>query len=180
VATIPIALRAIDHLQPGGRAGALIAHQTEGLSDPLNPESSTLLVHLTLVRDGLLHALREPAGVGLAQVTNAGSRLGEADALGRDTEADISNAAVAMGIPGLIVYLVVFVAGMRRAYEAARMRNVLAIAALGILTATMLQWLNGGLYAVAVLPWLVLGWLDRPSRERREDRPTDRPLEVVT
>jgi hypothetical protein len=28
---------------------------------------------------------------------------------------------------------------------------------------TLLQWLNGGHYGVAFLPWLVLGWVERSS-----------------
>jgi hypothetical protein len=30
-----------------------------------------------------------------------------------------------------------------------------------VLVITLLQWLNGGQYAVAFLVWLVLGWVDR-------------------
>jgi hypothetical protein len=35
--------------------------------------------------------------------------------------------------------------------------------ALGLLVVMVLQWLNGGQYAVALLVWLTLGWLDRTT-----------------
>jgi hypothetical protein len=74
-----------------------------------------------------------------------------------------------MGLPGLIAYLVVLFAGMFRVYGIARLRrDDLALAALGVVTVTALQWLNGGQYAVAVLPWLVLGWADRPGAQTKE------------
>ncbi len=71
--------------------------------------------------------------------------------------------AVALGLPGLLAYGVILVSGLRLALSTAqRRRDVLSLAALGIVAVTVLQWLNGGLYSVAFLPWLVLGWMDRP------------------
>ena len=40
------------------------------------------------------------------------------------------------------------------------MRNTVALAVLGILTASCLQWLNGDLYSVSWLVFLLLGWVD--------------------
>jgi hypothetical protein len=137
----------------------LAAHQVRGLADPLNPESSTLLIHLTQMRDGLEAVASEPLGIGLGPVTIAGQKFG---GLARGTEADPSNAAVALGVPGLLAYMFVLVAAFQRAYGLARVRpDALSLAALGILGITLFQWLNGGQYAVAFLPWLVLGWADR-------------------
>jgi hypothetical protein len=42
--------------------------------------------------------------------------------------------------------------------------------ALGALIAVLLEWFNGGNYAVAFIPWLMLGWLDQP--EPRPEKPT--------
>ena len=99
-------------------------------------------------------------------MTIAGSKFG---GLAKGTEIDPSNVAVALGLPGLVAYLVVLVAGMLRVYGiAARRRDGVAFAALGVLAVTAGQWLNGGQYAVAVLPWLILGWADRPTTRPEE------------
>lgn len=149
-----------------GTGSALVSHQVEGLSDPLNSETSTAGAHYGLIRNGLLQAFTHPAGQGLGAVTIAGSKFG---GLSKGTEADPSNVAVALGLPGLVAYLVVFGTGMLRVYGIAKQRrDGLALAALGVVTVTSLEWLNGGQYAVAVLPWLVLGWADRPRRHEAE------------
>jgi hypothetical protein len=144
----------------GGRA-LLVSHQVEGLANPV--EESTLFVHLTLIKDGLLSALSNPLGRGTGTVTIASEKFG---GVTYGTEADLSNVAVALGILGVLVYLVIFVAGFLRTYQlATSRRDALSLLALGVLAVTVLQWLNGGNYAVAFLPWLVLGWVDRSSRD---------------
>jgi hypothetical protein len=144
-------------------AQALLAHQVSGLSDPLGSDASTLTLHLELARDGLATALREPLGLGAGPITNAPGWLG---GIGRQTELDPSNVAVAVGVPGLATYLAVLALGLSRAYSLARARrDGVSLAALGIVVATLFQWLNGGFYLVALLPWLALGWVDRHSSQ---------------
>jgi hypothetical protein len=136
----------------------LVAHQVKGLTNPFDPEHSTLIVHLDLVEQGLSSALHEPLGLGVGAVNLAGARFGKTT---QNTEADPSNAAVALGLPGLVTYLFVFAVGLSRAFATARRRaDTLGFAALGILGVTLFQWLSGGHYALAFLPWLVLGWVD--------------------
>jgi hypothetical protein len=143
------------------RTGTLVAHDVSGLSDPLNPDNSTVNAHLSLVFNGLGSVLSNPVGYGISRVSIAGSKFG---GLSQGTEADPSNVSVALGLPGLVAYLAVVVLGMRTVYRVARRRSdALSLAALGIVVATMLQWLNGGNYAVALLPWLALGWADRKA-----------------
>jgi len=145
----------------GNRTSALLSRQLTGLSDPFNsdPGVSTLPAHLGLLGDGLKEAVRNPVGRGLGVVTLAGSKFGSGTT---STEVDPSNVAVGLGIPGLIAYVAVVVLSFRLAMHQARdRRDLLSLAALGILLVTALQWLNGGAYAVAPLPWLVIGWLDR-------------------
>ena len=147
----------------GTTSGALLSHQVSGLSDPLNPQTSTADIHLAMIENGVKDAFSQPAGQGLGTVTIAGAKFG---GLAKGTEADPSNVGVALGLPGLIAYLLVFITGILRVYGIARRRrDGLALAALGVVALTALQWLNGGQYAVAVLPWLVLGWADRPRME---------------
>ncbi|MGI9119197.1 MAG: hypothetical protein ACR2G7_03570 [Acidimicrobiales bacterium] len=148
----------------GDRTEALLNRQVTGISDPFNPKVSTLPVHIDLVIGGFEQALRNPVGRGLGTVTVAGARYGTETAI---TETDPSNMAVALGLPGFLAYGAVVVLGMTLALRRARAsRDFLSLAALGILLVTSFQWLNGGAYAVAPLPWLVLGWLDRPDGDR--------------
>jgi hypothetical protein len=140
----------------------LLAHQLDGLADPLDPDSSTLGLHIELFKQGLRTSLAEPFGLGLGTVSLAGEKFG-GESLG--TETDPSNVAVALGLPGLALYLVLLVVGMRQAYRlAVRRQDRLGLLALGVITVPLFQWLNGALYAVSVLIWLTLGWVDRVSR----------------
>lgn len=146
----------------GTRTASLLNRQVTGLSDPFNSDErvSTLPLHLRLIGDGLLSAFRNPVGRGFGSVTIAGNRLG-GETL--STEADPSNVAVALGLPGVLAYTFVVFVGLRLAFRRARQeKSFLALAALGVLLVTSLQWLTGGNYATALFPWLILGWLDRP------------------
>jgi hypothetical protein len=143
---------------PVGTGATLTAHQVQGLSSPFNSQDSTLGAHLSLLGNGFRTALHNPVGLGIGSVTIAGAKYGGQSSA---TEVDPGNAATALGFPGLIAYLVVAAAAFFKAYSlAVRRRDALSLAALGILTVTSLQWLNGGQYAVAFLVWFVLGWID--------------------
>ena len=145
----------------GARTSALVSRSVSGLSDPFNPEVSTLPVHIEALVSGLRQAFQNPLGRGVGVVTIAADKFGADNA---STDVDPSNVAVAMGIPGLLVYGAVIYFALRLAFgQARRERRFLTLAALGIALVTLLQWLNGGSYAVAPLPWLVLGWLDARS-----------------
>jgi hypothetical protein len=145
------------------RASTLAEHQISGISDPLNPDGSTLIIHAELVRDGVVSAFTTPFGHGSSSVTIAADRFGGSTF---NTEGDPSNAGFAFGLPGLLAFVVIFVLGFRTVYRLASVRrDAIALAGLGIITVTALQWLNGGQYAVALLPWLMMGWADRALSE---------------
>jgi hypothetical protein len=143
----------------GDDAGSrLLAHQVGGLADPFG-QASTLPGHLQLLLKGLRSGLSDPIGRGIGSVTIAAERFGGSSA---GTEADPSNLAVAAGLPGLGAYLVVVACGFGRAYRlAVQRRDAVSLAAMGLLGVTFLHWTNGGQYAVVLLPWLVLGWVER-------------------
>ena len=160
---------AVSRLMPAGgnsSASPFASRQAAGLSNPTNSKVSTLNTHLGLLRSGLTAAVHNPLGRGTGVITIAGSKFGGQTA---GAESDPSNAALAFGLPGLIAYLVILVAGLAGMYRvAARRRDALSLVALGVLVVTIPQWLNGGNYAVAFLPWLVLGWMDRSRVEADE------------
>lgn len=149
----------------GSRTSALLNRQVQGLADPFNANTSTLPGHIKQLQAGVTRAFTNPIGQGVGSVTIAAEKFG-GNTLG--TESDPSNVAVAAGFPGLVLYCMVVVSGFLLAFRTAREeRDVLSLVALGILVVTSFQWLNGGSYSVAPLPWLVLGWLDHRASSRQ-------------
>jgi hypothetical protein len=138
---------------------ALAQHQLRGLANPFNSTDSTLSGHFSEMVNGLKSSVTNPLGHGTGAVTLAASRYGGS---AQGTEVDPSNLGVALGLPGFISYVVIAALGLWTAYRVAVLRRCWwALAGLGVLVVTFLQWSNGGQYAVAWLPWLVLGWADR-------------------
>jgi hypothetical protein len=163
VAVVWFAGRMLPATDDGHLTAALTQHQLGGLADPLNPETSTLTLHFGYFLSGFLSAITNPVGHGVGTITIASAKFGGA---GQGTELDPSNMAVAAGLPGLSLYLCLAGTGFRRAYKAAKLRHDrLAQCAFGVLVLMAFQWLNGGQYSVAILPWFLLGWLDRQGTE---------------
>jgi hypothetical protein len=155
--------------------GVLVERQVSGLSDPLNPQESTLGVHSNLVVRAVVGALGTPLGQGTATITIAGKRFGESQA----GDMDIADAAIAFGFVGLFAYLVlVWRLGLRAYNLAVARRDWLALAALGVGIVSSLQWLNGGLYTIGPLAWMTFGWLDRRENVALLERESRSPDEV--
>ena len=153
----------------GHSTTALTEHQLGGLADPFNPETSTLMLHLGYFWSGFVSGFTNPIGHGVGTISIAGAKFGGTS---QATELDPSNMAVAAGLPGLALYLCLAGTGFRGAYKAAMLgHDRLALCVFGVLVAMAFQWLNGGQYSVAILPWFLLGWLDRQGAER--SGPTD-------
>ena len=137
----------------------LLAHQLAGLANPLNPQTSTLLVHVQLVVGGFAQALHHPLGLGTAATTLAG-RLAQAPT-SAGTEVDVPNEFVSLGLAGGTLYLLIVVVTLILAVRlAARRRDMTSLAALGILTVSFGQWLDGSYYLLAPLVWLLIGWVN--------------------
>jgi hypothetical protein len=169
LATSAVVGRVAPEYQPGA-TGALLDHQLQGISNPLDTKSSTLFIHLSLVTDGLRSAISHPAGLGAGTVSLAAGRFG---GVGRQSEADPSNLAIAAGLPGLCAYLVLALLAFVRSYELARARrDALSLAALGIVTIVFLEWFNGGQYGIALLLWVTLGWVDRSWLRLNREQPS--------
>ncbi len=152
-------------------ASALVQHQVQGIGNPFNSADSTLPGHFSEMVNGLRAAITNPIGRGTGSVSIAATRFGGTAA---GTEVDPSNMGVALGLAGLGAYLVVAFEGLRAAYRVAAMgRSWWTLAMLGVLVVTFLQWTNGAQYAVAWLPWLVLGWVDRRCATVQSTRASD-------
>jgi hypothetical protein len=147
--------------------GVLLQHEISGLANPTGTNSS-LSGHLTETFDGLKSAFTLPIGHGTGSVTLAAGRLGGSADVG--TEDDLGNAGRALGLPGLLLYLVILVRGLLGTYQmAARRRDPLSLATLGLLVVALFQWMNGDLYSVAWLVWIGLGWMDQDTASRTYD-----------
>jgi hypothetical protein len=141
----------------GSPSDLLAAHQAQGLRDPFG-QASTLPGHIGQVVKGIRDGISNPLGRGVGSVTIAANKFGGTQS---GTEGDPGNAAVAAGILGLAAYDVILVVGFGTVYRVAVVRrDWLSFAAIAMIVVTFLQWLNGGQYAVAFVPWLLLGWAD--------------------
>lgn len=136
----------------------LVSHQLGGLTDPLNPQQSTLLLHWQIVVAGMRESISHPLGIGTAATNIAAPKIGGAQ--GKGTEVDISNAFVSLGlIGGLMLVLVVALTLRRAILRYLRERDPEVLAVIGLLIVMLGQWLNGGNYAMAPLTWLMAGWV---------------------
>lgn len=150
-------------------ASVLADRQVEGLTDPFNPQSSTLQVHIELAQKSLRGMASAPIGTGTATITLAGKRFGNSAA----GDTDLADAAIAFGLIGVVLYLALCVRLFRVSHLlAVRRADALSLAALGIVVVSSLQWLNGGLYGANVLAWFTFGWIDRASA-KLSDEPTE-------
>ena len=148
-------------------AGVLLQHDITGLANPTGTNSS-LPAHLTDTLGGIKSAFSVPIGHGTGTVTLAEGRLG--GSAGQSVEDDLGNAGKALGLPGLLLYLIIFVWGLLGTYRlAARRRDSLALATLGLIVVVSLQWLNGNLYSVAWLVWLCLGHVNQVTPSQASD-----------
>lgn len=160
-----------------GSSNALVAHQLGGIANPLDPDSSTLFIHLHLFFEGIKSGVSHPFGQGTA-VTNGAAGLvagaatrdaglGDAPTLGigsLGTDVDVSNAFVAFGVLGGTLYLLLILAVLVRAARACLHGSVVLLPVVGILIVNAGQWANGGNYALAALIWMLVGVVAARSR----------------
>ncbi len=140
---------------------AVVERNVAGILKPLDPSKSTVIGHYDAVVRGLRDGIQNPAGHG----TGASSIAAKVTASqSRDSEIDISNAFINLGLAGGILYLVIVVLMFRTVFARyARRRDALSLAVAGLLVVILGQWLNGGLYAIAPLFWFLAGWATRPE-----------------
>jgi hypothetical protein len=149
----------------GSTSSALVSHEVNGITDPLNPNSSTLLIHLQLVVDGVKSGIHHPLGQGTA-ITNgaAGAISGRENSISQATEVDLSNAFVSFGIGGGVVYALLVASVLWRGIRRAFTGNPLLLGVLALLLSDLGQWQIGGDYALASLAWLMVGVVAAPER----------------
>lgn len=140
----------------GASASAAFEHQLTGL---LDPSSTTAPEHIRRIQEGFRTGIENPFGTGASFGTIAGERLAQREGERFVTaENDFGNVLGGLGIPGGLGLGILIVGGLLGARRLHRARpGPLHLAWLGILVASLTQWLSAGLYATSSLVFLILG-----------------------
>jgi len=166
LAVLGLALLQLVPLASGTSSAAKIRNRTlAGLSDPFNPEVSTLGIHLDAVGRALRSGFTNPIGSGAAVVTVAGNTIGKVAA---SAELDLPNALLAYGWVGLAIYLVIAVRVYRLIRLAVDSDQPELIGPAVFVVALFGAWFSGGLYVVGAVMWFFLGALDRQMADDPE------------
>ena len=149
----------------------LVAHSSQGLSNPLDSNESTLIVHLKIAWEGMKIGITQPTGLGIGATNQGGAALTRDATALRPAEIDLPNAFVALGVPGGLLYaaIVAFAlfSGVRLHFDG----KELALPALGLLVGGFGQWHTGGHYAMAPITFITLAWIAKGMTERRSNGP---------
>ncbi|MDP2710961.1 MAG: hypothetical protein Q8O56_07060 [Solirubrobacteraceae bacterium] len=141
----------------GGSTNAGVARQAAGYSDPFNPDKSTLPAHISLIYNGFVEGVSHPLGRGTANGNLASTRLSSAG--NTSSEFDVTDALLALGVIGGVLYLYVVIVVLSRVIkEYRRSRDVLVLVAFGCLVVSLSGWLKGAHYAGASILWFLAGW----------------------
>jgi hypothetical protein len=136
---------------------AALAHETQGLADPLNPKSSTAALHSSIALGGILEGLKYPIGHGLGSTTAAAIKLGSGYA--QDTEVDITDMFICLGLVGGILYLFIVVTTVNYSLVLVRTSKVVGLPVLAILSGGLSVWLLVSQYSSSALYMFLVGCL---------------------
>jgi hypothetical protein len=151
-------------------ANPLALHQVAGLVNPTATRSSTAGLHARLFVNGVKSGFSRPLGLGTGATSIAASTVTGRDP-GTATEIDVSNAFVSLGLAGGLLYAATVALALLASVRLyASRRDPLALAVVGLLVATLGQWLTGGHYALAPLTWFLIGWVAHESGGERRGR----------
>jgi len=145
---------------------AAAERQAGGLLAPLDPDESTFLGHWSNTVNAVKTGFTSPLGNGTG-AANIGSRV-SGDQNDVETDIDIGDTFVSLGLLGGLVFLAVLVLSFRgvfRRYVRAK-PDPLMFAVAGIMVVNFGQWLQGGHYAASGLMWFLLGWAMKPVVRR--------------
>jgi hypothetical protein len=149
----------------GLSGNAVVERNVTGILKPLDPANSTVIGHWGSIVNGFAEGVKSPAGHGAGASTLAtNAKL--------DTENDLSNAFVNLGLLGGLLYATIIVLMFRVVFARyVRHRDALSFAVAGLLVVTSGQWLNGAEYAVTPLVWFLAGWATRPEPAETASEP---------
>jgi hypothetical protein len=157
---VPLLLSGLVHLKDvemSERVQVLVEHQQEGF---LHMGESTASGHLEMALSGVKQGFSNPFGRGLGATTIASKAEGSGS-----TEIDVSDMFVDLGVGGLVYVILVFVALMRVFSHFRTVRTFTSLAILGILVASLGQWINGGMYSICTFVCFLLGCVDQHQHD---------------
>ena len=161
-------LQRLDGAAAPAEVSSLVQHQADGLLNPLDREHSTLGIHAGMAAYGLAAVVENPLGRGVGSTTLAARKFGGEKV---NMEFDFANVGLGLGLAGLVLYVVlVLQCGRNLMTLWMRERSATALVTTAVLVATLSQWLNGGMYAVAAVVWFLLGSCDGIAERHAEDR----------
>lgn len=146
----------LGHIQS---SSSLVSHDINGLTDPQNSSAGG---HLTRALSGIVSGLKMPIGHGLASTTTAAGMFGGGQG-NIGTEIDFSNMFVSDGIFGGVLYLVLSGRVFYETFKQVLHQSTNALLCLGFLIGDLGQWVNGELYSVAPIVWIMIGCVDKES-----------------
>jgi hypothetical protein len=135
----------------------ILSHKINGLANPMDSEDSTASLHLTMVIEGIKEGFTFPIGRGLGITTIAGGKI---DSHVMNTEYDLSNMFVSLGLVGGMLYFFIYVKVFRLSYSMTKSGSKLSLILYGTLVGSAGLWLMGGNYSTVAWIWILIGYLD--------------------
>jgi len=149
-----------------------LQYQLSGFGDT-GGSRSTLSLHWTRFTSGIRQGLTDPFGAGSGAVNRASAVLSGgsgSDGPEKNTEIDLSNTILALGLIGGLVYLgLMFVAFREALRNFQASRDAVSLALLGVMISALGGWMSGGHYSTAPFVWLTLGVVAASSATRGEE-----------
>lgn len=140
-------------------ASLALAHETGGLSDPLNQKTSTVGVHSNMVATAFLEGFRYPIGHGIGYTTGAVVKFGNE---GMASEVDLTDTFISEGLVGGFLYLFIVVYLLRYAIAYAHSGpSSVRLAAIAVLICGLGQWILGQSYSTAAIWMFIAGAMTR-------------------
>ncbi len=143
---------------------AVTQRNVGGLLHPLDPSRSSVLGRWDSFTKGIGRGFQNPAGSGTGASNRAGAHLSDDSKGSQETDNDVADVFLSLGLPGGLVYLVLIFFTFRevfRRYTATG--SWMAFGVAGVLIVMFGNWLNGGMYALSALTWFLIGWATRPQ-----------------
>jgi hypothetical protein len=146
-----------------------LAHQVGGLAHPFDPRYSTAGLHGGMFLSGVVEGFTYPIGHGLGSTTAASSKFG-GDPNEGNSEIDISDMFISLGVIGGLLYLYIVAMAMRGALRYLRtVRRGISLPVLAILTSSLGSWLIGGQYSTSALMLFLIGAISYTDMSQSED-----------
>ena len=121
--------------------------------------------HLSMMLGAYTWTLSNPLGMGLGATSQAAGKFGGNS---HTSETDLGDSFISTGIVGGALYhVIVAVILMCLVRYWLLTRRPVALALIGVLCVTFLQWQGGGQYAVSTIVWFCIGALDRLYTDAR-------------